>query len=156
MGVRKNFARISQTCPKSFRATLCVSISSHTDHFWNDLKKKSSCDSPHVGRQFFKIKQRWALFLSVFSGSLPRISSNLRTFIDFSRFSQILPGFSRILPGFSTNQNFWEYAWTSCTSAFYTTDSSDRVWRLYIEICACAEMNEKKLRSVFTIACPTI
>jgi len=70
-------------------------------------KKRFLCDSPHVGRQFFKIKQRWAPFLSVFSSSLARISGILQTcsYI-FPRFSRILPRFSGILPRFLTNQYF--------------------------------------------------
>jgi len=51
-------------------------------------QKRSSCDSAHVERQFFKIKQRWAPFLTVFSGSLPKFLGILRTF------SYILPWFS--------------------------------------------------------------
>ena len=85
---------------KVFGKLLCVSISFHTNQFWDDLQKKSSS---HVGCQFIKIKQRWAPFLAVSSGSLPRISC--------------------ILPGFSTNQNFWRCA---CTPASYTSDSTNR------------------------------
>jgi len=49
--------------------------------FWESFQKKwSSCGSPHDGRQFFKIKQRWVPFVPVFSGSLPWFSDILRIF----------------------------------------------------------------------------
>ena len=54
LGVRKIFARISPNLPEKF--------------------------SSIVGRQFFKIKQRWAPFLSVFLGSLPRNPGIFQTF----------------------------------------------------------------------------
>jgi len=80
-GCERILPEFLQTCPKTFRATLCVSISSHTDHCRDDLQKnRSSCYSPHVECQFIKIKQRWAPFLAAFSGSLPRISGILRKF----------------------------------------------------------------------------
>jgi len=57
LGVRKIFARISPNLLKVLMQ-LCVSISSHRDHFVMTSKKGSSCDSSHVGRQFLKMKQR--------------------------------------------------------------------------------------------------
>ena len=53
--------------------------------------KRSSRD---FGHHFFQIKARWAPFLPVFWGSLPRFSEVLR------RFSKILPRFLRICPYF--------------------------------------------------------
>ena len=57
-GCEKFFPEFLQTCPKNFRATLCANISSHTDHehLFLSSKKRSTCDSAHVGRQFFKIE----------------------------------------------------------------------------------------------------
>jgi len=34
LGVRNILFAFPQTCPKTFQATLCVSISSHSNHFW--------------------------------------------------------------------------------------------------------------------------
>jgi len=107
LGVRRIFARFFQTYLKNF-----------WDSFWWRTflgwppQKRSSCDSAHVGRHFFQIIVRRALFLPVFSGSLSRFSAILR------RFLQISPGFSEILPRFSPNQNFWGCAYSpaSCTT----------------------------------------
>jgi len=34
---------------------------SHDDCFWDDLQKRPSRDSAHVGRHLFQIKVRWAV-----------------------------------------------------------------------------------------------
>jgi len=49
-----NFRKLAQ---KNF-GPLFVRIFSHDDRFWDDLQKRSSCDSAHVGRHFFQIKTR--------------------------------------------------------------------------------------------------
>jgi len=77
-GAKDFYPNFLQTCPEILRATPCVSISSHSIIFGTKSRKTSSCDSPHVGCRFFKIKQHWASFLFVFSGSLPRISGVLQ------------------------------------------------------------------------------
>jgi len=89
---------------------------SHEDLFRDDLQKRSSCDSAHVGCHFLKSKQVVRRFLPMFSGSVPRFSGILW------RLSQILPRSRRIFPGFSPSQNFWGCACTPCTPASYITD----------------------------------
>jgi len=105
-GVRKIFARIPPNLSEKFSGnSLCKYFLPHrswTPSFGMTSKKRASCDSPHVGRQFFKVKQRWAPYLPVFSGNLPR---------------------------FSTNQNFWGCDCTpaSCTPASCTTARNNHV-----------------------------
>ena len=72
-------------------------IFSHDDRYWDNLQKRSSYDSIHVGC-YFSNRNTLVAILRVFPGSLPRFSWILR------RFSQILPRFSEILPGFSPNR----------------------------------------------------
>jgi len=96
LGVGRIFARISPNMPKPFLGHfLC-------EYFLMKIQKRSSCDSAHVWRHFFKA--HWGPFLPVFSGILLRFQRFSQI---LPRFQRILPRFSRILPGFSPNQNFW-------------------------------------------------
>ena len=119
--VQKNFARISQTCPESFRATLCANISINTDHEHLVLEwppKKGLHVILHtLGANFSKsnnVGWHFCAFLGIFSGSLSRFSSILRTF------SQILAGFSGICLDFRQIK-LWGCACTFYTPATYTT-----------------------------------
>jgi len=47
------------------------------------MKKRSSCDSAHVGRQFFQIKASWAPFLPVLSGVCPDFRGFCPNFQEF-------------------------------------------------------------------------
>jgi len=113
-GVRIIFVRIFPNLPeKYFCHFLCEYFFMTTVVGWPP-KNHSSCDSAHVGRHFFQIKVRRAPLLPLFSGNLPKFSRILQ------RFTQIFADFSRIseiLPGFLPNQNFWGCACTLCTPA---------------------------------------
>jgi len=74
--------------------------------FWCDLQKWSLLLFLQTLSAIFEVKQRWAPYLSRFSGILPRYLGIL------FEFSDILPKFLEILPKFSTNQNFWGCAYT--------------------------------------------
>jgi len=89
----------SQTCPKSYLCNFTCNFSPTkiiNTFLWCDLQKRSSCVFLQTLEPFFKVKQRWVLFLPVFSGILPR---------------------------FLANQNFWGCACTSIsnTTAFHNS-----------------------------------
>jgi len=117
------FARISPNLPEKLLGNFFANIFSqqqYKDHEDLILRLTSKKGLAHTLAPFIQIKQYWAPFLPVFSGSSPRFSRILRRFSQIPpRFLQFLLGFSRILPGFSTNQNFW--GWAPCNPASYTT-----------------------------------
>ena len=116
---RQIFGGAKDFCPnfRSFQATLCANVSSHTDHKhlllgWFPKIQKVSCESAHIGRQFFNTKQRWApIFRSqttlgaIFAQIFWYFANKFR-FIDFGQifrdFWQITTFRGAIVPSLST------------------------------------------------------
>jgi len=97
-GCKGNYPEFSQTCPKSFCATLPANFlpqrSWRPFHGRTSTTKAIICFSTNVGAILWKQTTLGAIFGRIFSD-----------------FAQVF----RDLPGFLTNQNFWRCACTPCT-----------------------------------------
>jgi len=124
-GCERFLPEFRQTRQKKFSVSSCEYIFQHrlcTTFFWDDLQNIWFHVIPHIGRQCFKIKQRWAPFLPIFSGSMPRFSCIWQTF--FIDFSQIFTEHARIFIDFSqifSKSTLLLVHFHSCTPVSYTT-----------------------------------
>ena len=104
LGVQKIFARISLNCRKSFQATLCAHIFFPRKSWrpsFGKTSKTSWCDSAHIGRQFFKIKQRWHHFCPYFQVVCPYFQVFCEHFHRFCpNFHGVCPNFQGVCPDF--------------------------------------------------------
>jgi len=100
--VRRIFARITQTCPKSFSATFAfrfLSKRSWKTFLWYDLQRRSSCAFLQtLGTNFSNQTTLGAIFSWICRD-----------------FAQIFKDFTE----FSTNRNFWRCACTSPPTALH-------------------------------------
>jgi len=73
-------------------------------------------------KKCLKLKKRLHLFLGIICFRSNHIKWFRKGFHTLSpRFPKILPRFQGNVPGFSPDQNFWVYACTPCTHAYYTS-----------------------------------